>query len=654
MKLSIVIVNYNVKHFLEQCLWSVYKATQDISAEIFVVDNNSVDGSCAMVNEKFPTVNLIANKENVGYAAANNMAIRKAKGTYILLLNPDTLVEEDTFTKCLSFMDNHQDAGALGVKMIDGKGNFLPESKRGLPTPWVAFYKVFGLASLFPRSKRFGQYHLRYLHEDETHEVDVLCGAFMLMRKEALDNVGLLDETFFMYGEDIDLSYRIQLGGYKVYYYPETTIIHYKGESTKKGSLNYVRIFYNAMIIFARKHFSGKHAFIYSFIIKLAIYLRAAVAVIRRIINRVSLPIVDILLFYLCFIFILPYWEKIRYEVGYYPEEYLQLVIPSYILLWISSIWLNGGYERPISIGKLWKGTIWGTITLLVIYSLLPDTLRYSRAMLLIGAVAGGIALTISRFILSKIPGFGLKLRSKIVKSVLIVGDANEVTRIKQLLTQSNTNVKIKGSASLNGNPCNDSLGTLDQLQEIIHIHHIDEVIFCSEDIPAETIISQMLRLANLSVQYKIAPPKSQAIIGSNSIHTAGDLYLINLNSLNKPENKRSKRLFDILTSAIILTCWPLLAIYTGKPRQLFKNIACVMTGRMSWIGFSMNSVNGKLQKIKPGVLTPADQFDLTLSKHQVEELNMNYARNYNILHDFRILMGGMKKLGRVDINKTI
>ena len=234
MELSVVIVNYNVKYFLEHCLHSVYKSLKNIEAEVFVVDNNSVDGSIGMIREKFPKVELILNKKNVGFARANNQAIKKASGEYVLLLNPDTVVEEDTFEKCLLFMDQHPDAGGLGVKMIDGKGNFLPESKRSLPKPSVAFYKIFGFSSLFPKSRLFGKYHLTYLSKDKIHVVDILPGAFLLMRKAALDKTGLLDEQFFMYGEDIDISYRILKAGYKNYYFPETTIIHYKGESTRK------------------------------------------------------------------------------------------------------------------------------------------------------------------------------------------------------------------------------------------------------------------------------------------------------------------------------------------------------------------------------------------------------------------------------------
>jgi GT2 family glycosyltransferase len=238
MELSIIIVNYNVRNFLEQCLLSVRKASENIDYEIFVVDNNSADGSCSMVKQSFPEVKLIRNNQNLGFAVANNQAIKMATGKFILLLNPDTIVEEDTFSKCIMFMNEHRDAGSVGVKMIDGKGKYLRESKRALPTPKVAFFKIFGFTSIFPESQKFNKYYMGYLDKDETNSVEILTGAFMFIRKEALDKAGLLDESFFMYGEDIDLSYRLITSGFKNYYYPDVTIIHYKGQSTKKGNIN--------------------------------------------------------------------------------------------------------------------------------------------------------------------------------------------------------------------------------------------------------------------------------------------------------------------------------------------------------------------------------------------------------------------------------
>ena len=288
MKLSIIIVNYNVKHYLEQCLVSVLKSLTAIDGEIIVVDNNSTDGSQQMLSEKFPGVQCILNDENAGFSKANNQALSIAKGEYALLLNPDTLVEDDTFQKVISFMDSHPDAGGLGVKMINGKGKFLPESKIGFPTPATAFYRFSGLAQIFSKSRKFNKYHLGHLDPDKTHKIEVLAGAFMFLRKSVLDKIGFLDDTFFMYGEDIDLSYRITKAGYKNYYFPETRIIHYKGESTKKSSINYVLVFYKAMLIFANKHFSKKSYKSLFFLINTAIYSKAFFALLSRFARFIS------------------------------------------------------------------------------------------------------------------------------------------------------------------------------------------------------------------------------------------------------------------------------------------------------------------------------------------------------------------------------
>lgn len=256
MKLSIIIVNYNVKYFLEQCLNSIIDSNIAFTYEIYIVDNNSTDGSIEYIRSKFQQTNIhfIENTTNPGFSKANNQAILLSKGEYILLLNPDTVAGENTLQNTCDFMDSNPNAGAVGVKMINGSGNFLPESKRGFPSPWASFCKMFGLASIFPKSKLFGGYNLLYLNEDKSHQVPILAGAFMMIRKEALNKSGLLDESFFMYGEDIDLSYRIQQVGYKNYYLPER-IIHYKGESTNKNDIKYMKAFYGAMNIFYNKYY---------------------------------------------------------------------------------------------------------------------------------------------------------------------------------------------------------------------------------------------------------------------------------------------------------------------------------------------------------------------------------------------------------------
>ena len=294
MKLSVIIVNYNVKAYLEQCLRTVFEALNGMEGEVFVVDNLSTDGSAEMVREKYPSVRLIANRENVGFSRANNQAIRESTAEYVVLLNPDTVVGEDVFHKVVDFLAAHPKAGGLGVKMIDGTGRFLPESKRGLPTPTVAFFKIMGLSRLFPHSRFFGRYHLGHLPEDEAAPIEILSGACMFLRKKTLDEVGLLDESFFMYGEDIDLSYRITMGGFENWYLPQAKIIHYKGESTKKSSVNYVFVFYNAMAIFARKHFTRRGPQLFSLVIRGAIYLSAATAIVTRFLREALLPLVDL------------------------------------------------------------------------------------------------------------------------------------------------------------------------------------------------------------------------------------------------------------------------------------------------------------------------------------------------------------------------
>jgi GT2 family glycosyltransferase len=281
MELSVVIVSFNVKDYLRQCLASVVKAAKDIRHEIIVVDNNSSDGSSEMVSVEFPEVILIRNKDNLGFSAANNMAIRQSSGENILLLNPDTVVGKDAFRKCLSFMKQHPEAGAIGVKMTDEKGEFLPESKRSLPTPATAFFKLSGLAHLFPCSALLNRYHLPSVKSCETAKADVIAGAFMFLRKKALLKTGLLDEDFFMYGEDIDLSYRLLKAGYSNYYYPDVEIIHYKGKSTPRTGFSDIHHFYRAMRIYSAKRNKENFNPLY-FIIIPAIYLREGLALFKR------------------------------------------------------------------------------------------------------------------------------------------------------------------------------------------------------------------------------------------------------------------------------------------------------------------------------------------------------------------------------------
>ena len=647
MKLSIVIVNYNVKYFLEQCLYAAFKAASKISSEIIVVDNDSVDGSCQMVTEKFPEVTLIANKENMGFSKANNQAIRIAKGEYILLLNPDTVVEEDCFLKIVQFMDKTPDAGGLGVKMIDGKGRFLPESKRGLPTPEVAFWKMFGFSSLFPHSKRFGRYHLGYLDNDQIHEVEVLAGAFMLLRRETLGKVGLLDEDYFMYGEDIDLSYRITKGGYKNYYFPETTIIHYKGESTKKGSINYVKVFYNAMIIFAKKHFSKGNARRYALLINLAIYFRAILTLTGQFIKSAFLPALDALIIYIGFAVLLPNWEAYKYERGYYPPEYLHFAVPIYILIWICCIWLNGGYRKSIQFGRIFKGLLWGTLSILIFYSLVDESMRYSRALLLLGSGWAFLALPAYRYLLYKLRMTGLELELDKQKRIAVVAAVEESKRISELITQSGLNIDVVGFVSPDNSIHQQFyLGNIHQLPEIIRINKIDELIFSSGDIPSQEIIRIMLDLSDLNIDYKIAPPESLSIIGSNSISTAGDLYVVHINSIAKENNKQNKRVFDFIMVFFLLFISPFVIWFTNSQTGFFRSIFEVLTGKKSWVGYCSGTQN-HLPPIKKGILSPASLYPETIQEKKKDELNIVYAKDYRLMNDLEIVLKAWRNIGK-------
>ncbi|MFQ5583231.1 MAG: glycosyltransferase family 2 protein, partial [Calditrichia bacterium] len=280
--ISIIIVNYNVKEYLEQALLSIQKALVGISSEIFVVDNASVDGSVAFVAQRFPQVKLIALPENIGFGKANNVALARAKGEYVVLINPDTIVQEDTFKKLLEFFHTHPDASAATCKIINPNGSFSVDCRHSIPTPLIAFWKVTGMSKLFPRSKIFAKYNLTYLNEDEIYTVPAISGSFMMIKKEVLDRTGHFDERFFMYCEDIDLCHRMNQNGSKIYYVPTTQIIHYKGESTKKDNLDYVVTFNKALYQFFQKYYAQSHILLFRWLITLGIILRGVFVYLKN------------------------------------------------------------------------------------------------------------------------------------------------------------------------------------------------------------------------------------------------------------------------------------------------------------------------------------------------------------------------------------
>ncbi|MEY5001506.1 MAG: hypothetical protein RLZZ211_1542 [Bacteroidota bacterium] len=630
--LSVVIVNYNVVNFLEQCLNSVLAASQHLQIEVFVVDNNSVDGSVALVREKFPTVKLIANTENVGFSKANNQAILQSDSRYVLLLNPDTVVEQDTFDKCIAFLDAHPKTGGLGVRMLDGKGRFLPESKRGLPTPAVSFYKIFGLSKLFPKSKKFGTYHLGFLDEHQTHEIDVLSGAFMLMRSDTLDKVGLLDEAFFMYGEDIDLSYRIQQGGYTNVYFPETKIIHYKGESTKKGSLNYVFVFYNAMVIFAKKHFSARYARIFSLAIHLAIYLRASASILKRIIGNLSWPAIDAAIAYGSLYVLAQQWQA--HDIRF-PDWAYTWLSPAYIAIWVFCTWIFGLYDRGTRIHQIWKSTFFGTITILVAYALFPKEWQFSRLFILLGAVGFLVAFYLTRALKELLTKGRIDFGKLPKKRFGIVADNSEFERIAELLRATYPQIDRIEQIALSAG----TAPSLEQLEEIIRVQQLNELIFSAQDVGASKIIQSMADTANLDLEYKIAQPNTSYLIGSSSIDQAGTYYNIHFDALQLPANKRIKRLFDLVLASFLLLLSPLFAWRFQKPQQFFKNVFNVLIGRCSFVGVRAQKEGHKKGKLF--ILEP-----LINSDQPFELQAFIYTKTYALTHD---LTSVYKQLGKLD-----
>ncbi|MBK7335205.1 MAG: glycosyltransferase [Saprospirales bacterium] len=649
-RLSVVIVNYNVKHFLEQALLSVRRASSRLPVEVFVVDNNSVDDSVAMVRNKFPEVKLIANRHNAGFSAANNQAIRLAQGEYVLLLNPDTVVEEDTFEKCLRFMDEHPEAGSLGVKMIDGAGVFLPESKRGFPAPLVAFFKAFGFSRLFPRSRVFNHYHLGYLDRDQTHEVEVLSGAFMWLRKSVLDQVGLLDETFFMYGEDIDLSYRIVQGGYKNYYFAETTIIHYKGESTKKGSLNYVRTFYQAMIIFAQKHFSGEKMRLFVTMIRMAIYFRALLALANAWSKKIALPLLDAGLMVGGLYFVKNFWATQYYkDPNYFEPALYYFNIPLYTAVWLCALFFSGAYDPPFRLRRLVGGLMWGTLFLAAIYGFLPLDYRPSRAVILLGAIWAVLSTVSLRYILHFIRYRNFDLGREREKNLVIVGQKEESQRVRYLLHQVQVRRNIIGVvAPMETEDWETYLSPITRLEEVVYIYKVDEIIFCSRDISSQEIMAWMTRLGP-QLEYKIVPDESMSIIGSSSKNSPGELYTVDIHfHIATPMASRNKRVLDFLMGMVLLLTYPMICWPVERKGNFLLNCIRVLAGKRSWVGYASGGGTAQtLPSLRKGVLSPASGLRYPIQDEPTQQrLDFFYAKDYRPFDDLDIIWRGFRFLG--------
>jgi len=549
MELSVIIVSYNVRHFLEQCLVSVKKASEYIDCEIFVVDNNSADGSCEMVSREFPDIKLIRNHTNKGFSAANNQAIGLAKGRYILLLNPDTIVEEDTFSGCIGFMDNHPDAGALGVKMIDGRGRVLPESKRSLPTPKTAFFKIFGFSFLFPKSKIFNKYYLGHLNNQVTTKADIISGAFMFLRREAVEKTGMLDEDFFMYGEDIDFSYRLMKAGFNNYYFPERKIIHYKGESTKKENLNVLVYFYRAMLIFVRKHFRSGNYKSFIFLIQSAIFFRASLSLFKRFLRRIFLPLTDAALVFFIYQLIIPLWASFRFGSGYkYPGMFTEIIVPFYTLTIVFAITLASGYKIPAKISSALKGVIAGTLIILVIYALLPLELRFSRAIIIIAGTLSLLFIPLFRTLISLTTREIAENPFERAIRTVIVASPECYSRLRKLISETGLRNIVCGRISINkGDIQEEVLGNINQIREVIKMNRIKEVIFTTSELSASQIIGSMHLISDCNLRIRIASEGEKYILGSRFVRSGEDIIRFKKPSAGEKLSGKIKNLLNNL-----------------------------------------------------------------------------------------------------------
>ncbi len=625
------------------------KALEGISGEVLVVDNASQDGSRDYLEGKFPCVKFTWNSQNKGFAVANNQAIGKAKGRFILFLNPDTIVGEDSFKACVKFMDGQPDAGALGVTMFDGGGKFLKESKRAYPSLWTSFFKMSGLSSVFPRSRVFGKYHLGHLDMQKNHEVDVLAGAFFMTRKEVLEKTGGFDETFFMYGEDIDLSYRIQQQGYKNYYCAETSIIHFKGESTKKGTLNYVRLFYKAMIIFVQKHYSNVTAKLFRFFIGIAIWLRAGLSAVAGVIKKNGLPIIDAGLILLSFITAKLTWNAFAKPDIIYDKGLLTIAFPAFTLIFLTASYYAGLYDKQQQRGRLIRSTVIAMVTLLVIYSLLPERVRFSRAILLLGSLMSFILMSIDRWALRRLNWIEIEEEEKM--GTIIAGSSEEFRVAVSMMQRANKEERVLGRVGvhLDDEHC---LTTIDKLPLFLRDISVKEIIFCQGALQFQDIINYTKALPR-GVRMRITSPGSGSIVGSDSRKTSGEIVAGSGHfHISSPVNKRFKRLIDVVSSMVLIIGFPIHVLFVKNPFKLLSNAWSVLGGSKSWIGYSRNlgrpQTDSLLPVVKPGVIgVNGLPFGASVETEDgLFILDQLYARDYTPYLDIYLITKGYKWLG--------
>ncbi len=665
MDISIIIVNYNVREFLRGALESVRRslAAGGLSGEVFVVDNASRDESTEMVAKEFPEVKLHALHENIGFGRANNLAMREASGEYLLILNPDTILGEDTLRVMFDFMKSHPKCGVSGCKLLNADGSFQTSCRRGFPTPWASFTKLFGLSSFFPNSQRFAQYNLTYLPVDQTYEIDALAGAFMILSREAFEKTGGFDEEYFMYGEDIDLCYRIKKAGLSVFYVHSTSTVHFKGESTRRSVLNEVKVFYEAMHIFVRKHY-GKNP-LFSIVLRFGIAVRSLIALIKKYRGALALAIADGLAI-TCTIFLLSLWTFGTWFALPGVDYPWVFIIP--VAIWFTVLLGLGAYQ-PESRRRS-KPIILAMPAALIILSSLTYFFKEfasSRSLVLEITGASAIAMIVVRFVfrfIDRIRFGGEGSARPLLRRTLIAGTGAESLRIASLLLGSGFTRRyqligfIDGDLSHIGKPLVDTIsikGDLRMLAKIIAEEKVTQVIFPSDAFTYSDMLAAMQHVsgAGLSqeVSFNVVPQASDVLLSRSKIELIApasspeSLALMPLEyNVQKMSHRIAKRFLDVIFAVIaypIIGSVNLLA-HSEKRSELLDELRQVLNGRRSIVGLSRSANQGtKLAKI--GVVSLADitgnHAAGNLRAEDIDQMNIYYARHHTIGMDIEILL---------------
>lgn len=649
IELSIIIVNYNVKAFLQNCLLSIQKATENISTEIIVIDNASDDGSVEIIKKNFPHINLIESKENLGFSKANNLGLKIAKGKYICLINPDTIVEENTFVEMIRFMESNPEVGLAGCKILNPDGTFQLACRRSFPTPWVAFTKIVGLSKLFPKSKLFARYNLTYLDENISYEVDAISGSFMFLRKDVYDKIGGLDETFFMYGEDLDYCFRVKKAGYKVYYVHSTKIIHFKGESTKRSNIDELKHFYDAMRLFVRKHFSS--SWIVETLLRLAINGRSFLAFVgKRSLIFIAI-VIDFILYNFSVLISELFYIKLTGFSGFPGYAYPTVFIVPAISFILIAYMLDAYQIKNLPISKLF-------LSLLVSF-LFTSSLTYffkdyafSRAILLITYLLLFFILPGWRIIAKIVFKYPKDTRQSLFESnTLIVGTNESAAELINRFKKSyNFYYDVIGLIDIDrrkiGEKINDVeiIGSIDTLGKIIRDKGITEIIFASDFLTYNQILSIVAANQNQNVHFHLVDKNYDFIISKQDVLELNELPLIQIEyNISLPIHSFIKRIFDIVIALILLfTLYPffLIRYLVSKKWNNLLYLFKVIGGKFSLVGRPIGSRESNIYLGKEG-LTGIVQINenKNLNDEEIERLNIYYAKNQNIWLDIEILI---------------